>query len=95
VALPLVAMLRETVIYLSQHLRLEPWPVATAGRPAGLLHGAPSPPCRAGGEQASPEDRYCGKCGAALRGEPPADSPMSGTQNPAKSPDGYMARGSR
>jgi hypothetical protein len=33
VALPLVAMLRETVMYLSQHLRLEPWPVATAGAP--------------------------------------------------------------
>jgi hypothetical protein len=73
VALPLVAMLRETVMYLSQHLRLEPWPVATAGRSAGLLHGAPSPPCPVCGEQASAEDRYCGYCGAALGGEPPPD----------------------
>ena len=73
VALPLVAMLRETVMYLSQHLRLEPWPVAAAGRPAGLLHGALSAPCPACGEQASAEDRYCGKCGAALSGEPPPE----------------------
>jgi predicted PurR-regulated permease PerM len=74
VALPVVAMLRETVLYLSQHLRLEPWPVATAGRSAGLLHGASSAPCAVCGEQASAEDRYCGKCGAALRDEPRPDA---------------------
>ena len=73
VALPVAAMLRETVMYLSEHLRLEPWPVATAGRSAGLLHGPPSAPCPGCGEQASAEDRYCGNCGAALRGEPPPD----------------------
>ena len=75
VALPVAAMLRETVMYLSQHLRLEPWPVTTAGGSAGLLHGAPSALCPVCGEQASAEDRYCGKCGAALRGEPPPDVP--------------------
>jgi predicted PurR-regulated permease PerM len=75
VALPVAAMLRETVMYLSQHLRLEPWPVTTAGGSAGLLHGAPSAPCPVCGEQASAEDRYCGKCGVALRGEPPPDVP--------------------
>jgi predicted PurR-regulated permease PerM len=81
VALPLVAMLRETVMYLSEHLRLEPWPVATAGRPAGLLHGAPTAPCPVCGEQASADDRYCGQCGAALSGEAAARAgPMSGTQ---------------
>jgi hypothetical protein len=39
VALPIAAMLRETVIYLHEHLRLEPWPVATADGGTGALDG--------------------------------------------------------
>jgi predicted PurR-regulated permease PerM len=73
VALPVAAMLRETVMYLLQHLRLEPWPVATAGSSGGLLHGAPSTRCPDCGRQASAEDQYCGKCGAALSAEAPPE----------------------
>ena len=37
VSLPVAAMLRETIIYLRQHLRLEPWPAVATGVPPGLL----------------------------------------------------------
>lgn len=36
VALPVAAMLRETVVYLREHLRLEPWPAVAADVPPGL-----------------------------------------------------------
>ncbi len=56
VALPLAAMLRETVVYLVEHLRLESWPLAIGDGPgSGLLAGAPeaSMPA-AGGEVLKP-----------------------------------------
>jgi predicted PurR-regulated permease PerM len=73
VALPVAAMLRETVMYLSEHLRLEPWPVAAGGASTGLLHGPPSASCPVCAEPAPAEDRYCRKCGATLRDESPLD----------------------
>lgn len=66
VALPVTAMLRETVAYLREHLRLEPWPTVTAGAPAALLSGAPGPPCPACGEPAAADDRHCRHCGERL-----------------------------
>jgi hypothetical protein len=63
VALPLAAMLRETIIYLRDHLRLEPWPVATAGGLTGLLGGERSSPCSVCGEALPAGDRYCRNCG--------------------------------
>src|SRR5215211_7765764 len=42
VSLPVAAMVRETFMYLREHLRLEPWP-ATLGFPAGLLESEPGP----------------------------------------------------
>jgi predicted PurR-regulated permease PerM/CBS domain-containing protein len=48
VALPLAAMLRETIVYLRDHLALERWPVAAAGGPTGLL-GGDTPEPAAGG----------------------------------------------
>src|SRR3954468_4564283 len=52
VALPVAAMLRETVVYLREHLRLEPWPAVTAGVPAGLAEGDVPSACPACGEPA-------------------------------------------
>ena len=68
VALPLVAMLRETVVYLREHLRLEPWPVVSAEGPTGLLGGAPVVSCSACGERVPAGDRYCGNCGERVEG---------------------------
>jgi predicted PurR-regulated permease PerM len=76
VALPVAAMLRETILYLGEHLRLEPWPVATLGARAGLLHGPSSVSCQRCGERLPSDDRYCRNCGAVLHGEAPdSDQP--------------------
>src|SRR4051812_4365303 len=37
VALPVAAMIRETIIYLREHLRLEPWPAVAVDAPGGGL----------------------------------------------------------
>jgi predicted nucleic acid-binding Zn ribbon protein len=72
VALPLAAMLRETVAYLLEHLRLEPWPLAVAeGAGASLLGGAPGRFCSACGARLPAGDRYCGNCGEFLEPRPP------------------------
>ena len=63
VALPVIAVLRQTVIYLRRHLVLEPWAVLGGG--AGLLALTPDrcPDC---GERTSGDDAYCRSCGASL-----------------------------
>jgi predicted PurR-regulated permease PerM len=68
IALPVAATLRETVIYLRQHLVLEPWP-AGAGAGLGLLGRTPEAPCPSCGEPARPDDRYCRRCGEPLEPE--------------------------
>jgi predicted PurR-regulated permease PerM len=63
-ALPLAAMLRETVVYLRRHLVLEPWGTASLLGIAG-----PSPPTRRCSEcdaRAARDDTFCRTCGAAL-----------------------------
>ena len=66
VALPVAATLRETIMYLREHLRLEPWPVVTAGGPAGLLDAPAGVSCSACGERVPAGDRYCRNCGEPL-----------------------------
>ncbi|HEY1359930.1 MAG TPA: AI-2E family transporter [Thermoleophilaceae bacterium] len=66
VSLPVAAMLRETIIYLREHLRLEPWPAAAAGVPPGLLDDETTYPCPSCGEPATAADRYCSNCGESL-----------------------------
>ena len=77
VSLPVAAMLRETFVYLRDHLRLEPWPAA-AGVQLGLARGREGPYCSACGERAVLGDRHCRRCGEsleALEREPePADA---------------------
>jgi predicted PurR-regulated permease PerM len=71
-ALPLAAVVRETVVYGREHLVLEPWGTPTA---AELGHAArpPNPPeparrCPECGTPASAEAAYCSACGTELAG---------------------------
>jgi predicted PurR-regulated permease PerM len=63
VALPVIAVIRQTVVYLRRHLVLEPWGVLGAG--VGLVNAGPDrcPDC---GERPGPQDTYCRMCGASL-----------------------------
>jgi hypothetical protein len=63
VALPISAVLRQTVIYLRRHLVLEPW--ATVAPIPGVLPLSPDlcPDC---GATPGPHDQFCRSCGASL-----------------------------
>ncbi len=63
VALPVIAVMRQTALYLRRHLVLEPWGVMGAG--LGMLSVAPErcPDC---GSAANGDDAYCRVCGASL-----------------------------
>jgi predicted PurR-regulated permease PerM len=67
VALPTAAVLREVVVYLREHLVLEPW--GTAG-PLAVAGGEGLPPpgrrCPACGAGSAARDAYCRRCGAEL-----------------------------
>jgi predicted PurR-regulated permease PerM len=67
-ALPIAAMLRETMVYLRRHLVLEPW--GTAG-PLALVraggHGGSPPGCPECGGEVGRDDTFCRACGAALQ----------------------------
>jgi len=62
IALPIAAVLRETVVYLRRHLVLEPWgpesPIALRGPPAVV--------CAECGTPAARGDSYCRSCGAPV-----------------------------
>ncbi len=72
IALPALAVLRQTVIYLRRHTVLEPWGTASPGVGSGLLTLSPDrcPDC---GAEASGEDAFCRTCGASL--EPRVQAP--------------------
>jgi hypothetical protein len=63
VALPVAAVIRQTVIYLRRHLVLEPWTVTAPGD--GVLSLGPDrcPDC---GTAPSSDDVFCRVCGASL-----------------------------
>jgi predicted PurR-regulated permease PerM len=65
VALPVAAMLRETIMYLYEHLRLEPWPAVAVAGPGGLLD-SPTVSCPACGDRVPAGDRFCRNCGGRL-----------------------------
>jgi predicted PurR-regulated permease PerM len=72
VALPIAAIVRETVIYLRRHVVLEPWGTMSPLQVAGArvrAHGVRCPECGAHG---AGEDAYCRACGAALDSPPVA-----------------------
>ena len=61
-ALPIAAVLRQTVVYLNRHLVLEPW--GTLG--SGVLSGVGVERCPDCGASAGPQDAFCHSCGASL-----------------------------
>jgi predicted PurR-regulated permease PerM len=61
IALPILAIVRETVTYLREHLVLEPW---GSTDPVALVTGGG--PCPACGEPVTTGDRHCRSCGASL-----------------------------
>jgi predicted PurR-regulated permease PerM len=71
VALPVLAVIRQTVVYLQRHLVLEPW--ATRGVGLGLLSDDGPDRCPECGTRAAGGDAYCRSCGASL--EPRVTTP--------------------
>ncbi len=65
IALPVAAVLRQTVLYLHRHLEFEKWQVAGAGGGIGLFGPGPDrcPEC---GAAHGSQDAFCGSCGASL-----------------------------
>jgi predicted PurR-regulated permease PerM len=61
-ALPIAAVIRQTVVYLRRHLVLEPW--GTVG--SGVLSDVGVERCPDCGASAGPRDAYCRSCGASL-----------------------------
>ena len=61
-ALPIAAVIRQTVLYLRRHLVLEPW--GTLG--SGVMSNVGVDRCPDCGTPASPRDAYCRTCGASL-----------------------------
>jgi predicted PurR-regulated permease PerM len=68
VALPTAAVVRETVVYLREHLVLERWgtasPLALAG--ADALPPPRARTCPECGRRAGPDDAFCRRCGTEL-----------------------------
>jgi putative heme transporter len=67
IALPIAAIVRQTVVYLRRHLVLEPWSTPAPGAPPSeeplLLDTERCPDC---GAPAGTADAYCRSCGASL-----------------------------
>jgi hypothetical protein len=64
IALPIAAMIRETVVYLHRHTVLEPWGTTS---PFDLLKRPAQPEaCPDCGAPAATDDAYCRSCGASL-----------------------------
>ena len=61
-ALPIAAVIRQTIVYLRRHLVLEPW--GTVG--SGVLSDVGVERCPECGTSAGPRDAYCRSCGASL-----------------------------
>jgi predicted PurR-regulated permease PerM len=72
VALPIAAVIRQTVEYLRRHLVLEPWGAAPLDAPPLVLDTDRCPDC---GAAASGRDAYCRACGASL--EPRVRTPTT------------------
>jgi len=70
IALPVIAVIRQTVVYLNRHLVLEPW--GTRGVGLGVMTSTLErcPDC---GAPSGGDDAYCRSCGASL--EPRVSSP--------------------
>jgi predicted PurR-regulated permease PerM len=70
-ALPLAAVVRESVVYFREHMVLEPWTTPSAaelGHVAPPAHRAPGRSCPECGTAADPDAAYCRACGTELAG---------------------------
>jgi predicted PurR-regulated permease PerM len=67
VALPVAAIVRETVVYLREHLVLEPWGTLSPLEAAGVRAGR-RPLCAECGAELGPADAFCRACGAEATG---------------------------
>jgi predicted PurR-regulated permease PerM len=65
VSLPVISVIRQTVIYLRRHMVLEPWG-AFAGPSAGLMTPPEPDRCPDCGAAAAADDTYCRRCGCSL-----------------------------
>jgi predicted PurR-regulated permease PerM len=65
-ALPIAAVLRQTVLYLRRHLVLEPWGTTPVGPRVLPMGPDRCPDC---GAPAGPHDAYCPSCGSSLEPE--------------------------
>jgi predicted PurR-regulated permease PerM len=72
VALPIAAVIRQTVEYLRRHLVLEPWRTTPLDTPPLVLDTDRCPDC---GAAAGSRDAYCRSCGASL--EPRVRTPTT------------------
>ncbi len=61
-ALPIAAVIRQTVVYLRRHLVLEPW--GTLG--SGVVSNVGADRCPECGSPTSEQDAFCRSCGASL-----------------------------
>jgi len=66
-ALPVAAVVRETVVYLRRHLVLEPWGTMNALEVAGI-RARRRPLCSECGSELAPGDAFCSACGAEVAG---------------------------
>jgi predicted PurR-regulated permease PerM len=66
-ALPVAAVVRETVVYLRRHLVLEPWGTMSPLEVAGVRAGR-RPLCSECGSELGPADAFCRTCGAEVSG---------------------------
>jgi predicted PurR-regulated permease PerM len=71
IALPVLAVIRQTVLYLRRHLVFEPWGVLGAGSGLGLLESTQGR-CSECGTEAGPGDTFCRSCGASLQPRVPS-----------------------
>jgi predicted PurR-regulated permease PerM len=67
VALPVAAVVRETVVYLRQHLVLEPWGTMGPLEVAGIRAGRRAA-CADCGTELGAGDAFCRTCGAEVAG---------------------------
>lgn len=67
VALPVAAVLRETVVYLREHTVLEPWGTMSPLEVAGVRAGRRAQ-CGECGAELGPADGFCRTCGAEVEG---------------------------
>jgi predicted PurR-regulated permease PerM len=72
IALPILTVLRVTVLYLRRHMVLEPWSTTAVGTGTGVIAIVPDrcPDC---GAPAGADDTFCRSCGASL--EPRVKTP--------------------